>query len=105
MANGQDERKLTAILAADVVGYSGLIEAKELGTRAVLRAHRAEVIDPRMAEHRGRIVNTARDSVLAEFGSMVDAVRCAVEIQRTMSNLYEGVPEDKLIQFHIGGPK
>ena len=66
MANAQDERKLTAILAADVVGYSGLIEADESGTLAALRTHRAEVLDPQIAEHRGRIVSTAGDSVLSE---------------------------------------
>ncbi len=86
MANGQDERKLTAILAADVVGYSGLIEVDESGTRAALRAHRAQVTDPQIAEHRGRIVSTAGDSVLAEFASVVDAVGCAAAIQRAMAS-------------------
>ncbi len=102
MANGQDERRLTAILAADVVGYSGLIEADESGTLAALRAHRAEVLDPKITEHRGRIVSTAGDSVLAEFASVVDAVQCAAEIQRVMASRNEGVSEDKRIQFRIG---
>ncbi len=66
MANGQIERKLTAILAADVVGYSGLIEVDESGTLAALRAHRAEVLDPKITEHHGRIVSPAGDTVLAE---------------------------------------
>ena len=102
MANGQDKRKLTAILAADVVGYSGLIEADESGTRAALRAHRAEVLDPKITELRGRIVSTAGDSVLAEFASVVDAVRCAAEIQRAMAVRNEGGSEDKRIEFRIG---
>lgn len=82
MANGRDERKLTAILAADVVGYTKLIEADESGTRAALRTLRSEVTDPLIEEHSGRIVSTAGDSILAEFNSAVDAVHCAAEIQR-----------------------
>ena len=102
MANGQDERKLTAILAVDAVGYSGLIEVDESGARAALRAHRAEVLDPQIAEHCGRIDSKAGDRVLAEFASVVDAVRCAVEIQRAMASRNEDVSEDKRIEFRIG---
>ncbi len=102
MANERDERKLTAILAADVVGYSGLIEADESGTRAALRTLRSEVTDPHIAAHSGRIVSTAGDSILAEFASVVDAVQCAAEIQRDMAVRSEGVAEDKRIQFRIG---
>ncbi len=75
MANGRDKRRLAAILAADVVGYSRLMGVDESGTRAALRTHRAEVLDPKITDHDGRIVGTAGDSVLAEFGSVVDAVR------------------------------
>ncbi len=100
--NGRDKRKLTAILAADVVGYSGLIEADESGTLAALRSHRAEVVDLQIAEHRGLIVNTAGDSVLAEFASVVDAVNCAAEIQRAMAVRNKDVSDDKRIQFRIG---
>ena len=102
MANERDERKLTAILAADVVGYSKLIEADESGTRGALRALRSEVTDPHIAEHAGRIVSTAGDSILAEFASVVDAVQCAAEIQRAVAGRNEGVPEDKRIEFRIG---
>ncbi len=102
MANKRDERKLTAIFAADVVGYSRLIEADESGTLAALTAHRAEALDPKITELRGRIVSTAGDSVLAEFASVVDAVQCAAEIQRAMADRNEGVSDDKRIQFRIG---
>ena len=102
MANGRDERRLTAILAADVVGYSRLIEADESGTRAALRALHSEITDPHIAEHAGRIVSTAGDSILAEFASVVDAVQCAAEIQRAVADRNEGVPEEKRIQFRIG---
>ena len=102
MANERDERKLTAIFAADVVGYSRLIEADESGTLSALTAHRAEALDPKITELRGRIVSTAGDSVLAEFASVVDAVQCAAEIQRAMADRNEGVSDDKRIQFRIG---
>ncbi|MCH8181777.1 MAG: guanylyl cyclase [Proteobacteria bacterium] len=102
MANERDERKLTAIFAADVVGYSRLIEADESGTLSALTAHRAEALDPKITELRGRIVSTAGDSVLAEFASVVDAVQCAAEIQRAMADRNEGVSADKRIEFRIG---
>jgi adenylate cyclase len=77
-------RRLSAILAADVVGYSRLMGASEEGTLARLNAHRRELINPKVREHRGRIVKTTGDGVLVEFASVVDAVRCAVEVQRGM---------------------
>jgi class 3 adenylate cyclase len=77
-------RRLTAILAADVAGYSRLMGADEEGTLNRLKAHRRELIDPKIREHNGRIVKTTGDGMLVEFSSVVDAVRCAVEIQRAM---------------------
>ncbi len=76
------ERHLAAILAADVVGYSRLMEADEPGTIAALTAHREELIEPKIAEHHGRIVKLMGDGILVEFTSVVDAVQCAAEIQR-----------------------
>ena len=76
------ERRLAAILAADVAGYSRLMGADEEGTLERLKAHRRELVDPKIKEHRGRIVKTTGDGLLVEFGSVVDAVRCAVEVQR-----------------------
>ena len=76
------ERKLAAILAADVVGYSRLMGADEVGTLRALKAHRRELIDPAIAAHRGRIVKTTGDGLLADFASVVDAVACAVTVQR-----------------------
>ena len=82
MANARVERRLAAILAADVVGYSRLMGADEEGTLAALKSHQRELFDPKIAEHRGRIVKTTGDGALVEFASAVDAVRCAVDIQR-----------------------
>jgi class 3 adenylate cyclase len=96
------ERKLTAILAADVVGYSRLMGIDEEGTHAALKAILRELGDPKIAEHRGRIFKTTGDGLLAEFASAVDAVRCAVELQHGMSERNAGVSADKLIQFRIG---
>ena len=79
------QRRLAAILAADVVGYSRLIGADEEGTLSRLKALRAEVIDPKIAEHHGRIVKTTGDGLLVEFASVVDAFRCAAEIQTAMA--------------------
>ena len=81
------ERRLAAILVADVVGYSGLMEADEKGTLTALKAHRQELIDPQIAGHNGRIVKLMGDGALVEFASVVDAVECAVEIQRAMAAL------------------
>src|SRR5712691_5891807 len=77
------ERRLSAILAADVAGYSRLMGADEEGTLAALKGHRRELLDPKIVEHRGRIVKTTGDGLLVEFASVVDAVRCAVDVQRT----------------------
>ncbi|MFQ5985364.1 MAG: adenylate/guanylate cyclase domain-containing protein, partial [Alphaproteobacteria bacterium] len=93
------ERKLTAILAADVVGYSRLMGADEAGTLAQLNAHRTELIDPKIAEHHGRVVKTTGDGLLVEFASVVDAVHCAVDIQRAMAERNADVPEDRRIEF------
>src|SRR6478752_4357436 len=95
-------RRLSAILAADVAGYSRLVGVDEEGTLERLKAHRRELLDPKIREHRGRIVNTAGDGVLAEFVSVVDAVRCAIEVQRTMLDRNAGTSADRLIQFRIG---
>ena len=81
-------RRLTAILAADVAGYSRLMGADEEGTHERLKAHLAELIEPKIREHHGRIVKTTGDGVLAEFASVVDAVRCAGEIQRAMARTW-----------------
>jgi len=96
------ERRLTAILAADVAGYSRLMGEDEEGTLAALKGHRRELLDPKIAEHRGRIVKTTGDGLLAEFASVVDAVRCAVEVQREMAERNAGVPADQRIEFRIG---
>lgn len=95
------KRRLTCILAADAVGYSRMMGDDEAGTIRVLSAHRA-VIDGIIAFHDGRIVGTAGDSVLAEFGSAVEAVRCAVEIQEALKTRNEALPEDHRLQFRIG---
>src|ERR1700720_1031219 len=102
MAETRVERRLAAILAADVAGYSRLMGADEEGTLAALKAHRRELIDPKIAEHRGRIVKTTGDGALVEFASAVDAVRCATEIQRAMAERNAAIPEDRRIEFRIG---
>src|SRR6266849_1874197 len=105
MSSGQRERverRLAAILAADVAGYSRLMGEDEEGTHAALTALRPELADPKIAEHRGRIVKTTGDGLLVEFASVVDAVRCAVEIQREMTLRNNGVPEERRIEFRIG---
>jgi adenylate cyclase len=95
------ERKLAAIFAADVAGYSRLMGQDEAGTMRALTAHR-EVMDRLIAEHRGRIANTAGDSVLAEFPSVVDAVECAVEVQDELRGKNVAVPGDRQLRFRIG---
>ena len=84
------ERRLAAILAADVAGYSRLMGADEEGTLERLKALRREIIDPKIAEHKGRIVKTTGDGLLVEFASVVDAVRCAVQVQQVMSEAERG---------------
>jgi adenylate cyclase len=95
-------RRLAAILAADVAGYSWLIGADEEGTLNRLRSIRAEVIDPKITEHRGRIVKTTGDGLLVEFSSVVDALRCATEIQSPMAEGNAGVAADKRVEFRMG---
>ena len=95
-------RRLAAILAADVAGYSRLMGADEEGTHERLKAHFREVVDPKIAEYRGRIVKNTGDGLLAEFPSVVDAVRCAVEIQRWMIDREPDVPEERRIRFRVG---
>jgi adenylate cyclase len=96
------ERKLLAILAADVVGYSRLMEVDEAGTLARLKTHRLELIDPTIAKHRGRIIKTTGDGLLVEFQSVVDAVECASEIQTRMARRNADVSAARAIQFRIG---
>src|SRR6516225_2506696 len=95
-------RRLAAILAADVAGYSRLMGANEEGTHERLMAHRHELVEPKIAEHSGRIVKNTGDGLLAEFASVVDAVRCAAELQRAMIDREAGIPEDRRIRFRIG---
>jgi adenylate cyclase len=95
-------RRLAAILAADVSGYSGMMGADEEGTHDRLRAHLRELVHPKIAEHRGRIVKNTGDGFLAEYPSIVDAVRCATEIQRGMAERNGGMPKDSRIIFRIG---
>ena len=102
MSEGRVERRLAAILAVDVAGYSRLMGKNEEGTLAALRAHRQELGDPKIAEHRGRIVKTTGDGLLVEFASVVDAVRCAVEIQHEMTSRNAPVPAERRIEFRIG---
>jgi adenylate cyclase len=102
LATGRVERRLAAILAADVAGYSRLMGADEEGTLAQLKALRRELSDPKIKEHRGRIVKTTGDGLLLEFASVVDAVRCAVEVQREMAERNAGVPPDRRIEFRMG---
>jgi class 3 adenylate cyclase len=96
------QRRLAAILAADVAGYSRLMGADEIGTLTSLKAHRRELTDPAIAAHRGRIVKTTGDGALIEFTSVVDAVACAVAIQRGMMSRNAHVSEEKRIIFRIG---
>ena len=102
MAGERVERRLSAIFAGDVVGYSRLMEKDEEGTLARLNAHRREFLDPIIAQNRGRIVKRTGDGVLIEFVSAVDAARCAVDIQRGMGERNAGVQPDKRIEFRIG---
>ena len=102
MAEQRVERRLAAILAGDVAGYSRLMGADEEGTLLRLNTHRREFLEPKIAEHRGRIVKRTGDGVLIEFASAVDATRCAVEIQRGMVERNASVPEDKRIELRIG---
>ena len=101
-ALARDHRRLAAIVSADVVGYSLLMGRDDSATLAGLKAHRRELIDPKIAEYGGRIVKTTGDGLLLEFPSVVDAVRCAVDVQRGMAERNAGVPPDQRIEFRIG---
>src|SRR4051794_21079966 len=102
MAAPRVDRRLAAILAADVVGYSSLMERDEDRTLARLKAHRRELVEPLIAEHGGRLVKLMGDGALVEFASVVDAVRCAVLIQRGMPEREAEVPEAERIRLRIG---
>ncbi len=102
MAQEDGARRLAAILSADMVGYSRLMEADERGTIARQKAHRSELIDPKITEHHGRIVKTTGDGLLVEFASVVDAVESAVAIQREMAEREADVAEDRRIQYRVG---
>ncbi len=102
MAEVRTERRLAAILAADVVSYSRLIGADEEGTLAALRALRRELIDPKIGEHKGRIVKTTGDGLLAEFASVVDALRCGAEWQSEMAERSAPTAADRRLEFRIG---
>jgi len=102
MAEERVTRKLAAILAADMVGYSRLMEADETGTISRLKAHRKELIDPAIDRHGGRIFHVAGDGLLAEFSSVVEAVQCAVEVQQEVAQREVGVPEDQRIRYRAG---
>jgi adenylate cyclase len=102
MSGERVERRLAAILAADVAGYSRLMGADEEGTLAALRTHRRELIDPKVAEHKGRIVKTTGDGILIEFPSVVEAVACALAVQRGMAERNAGTPEHQRIVFRVG---
>lgn len=96
------ERRLAAILAADVVGYSRLIRADEEGTLTAFQALRSDLIDPKIAAYKGRIVDTAGDGILAEFGSLVEALRCAISTQEELAERNNHLPESRRMLFRIG---
>src|SRR5690349_5442351 len=95
-------RRLTAILAADVTGYSRLMGADEEGTHERLKGHLGQLVDPKIKEYRGHTVKNTGDGLLAEFPSVVDAVRCAAEVQRGMLDREPEMPADRRIRFRIG---
>src|SRR4030088_1761066 len=102
MAEARVQRRLAAILAAYVAGYSRLMGADEEGTLAALKQLRRDLADPKIKEHRGRIVKTTGDGLLVEFASVVDAVRCAVEVQREMAARSVDVATERRIEFRMG---
>ncbi len=102
MAHDREQRRLAAILIADVVGYSRLMGADESGTLGVLRSHRRELFDPKIDEYRGRIVKTMGDGLLVEFPSVVDAVQCAIDVQGGMARRNADVAADRRVEFRIG---
>src|SRR5215475_10160965 len=95
-------RRLAAILAADVAGYSRLMEADEEGTHERLKAHLRDLVEPKIEEHRGRVVKNTGDGLLAEFPSVVDALRCATEVQRGMAERNATMPTVNRVEFRIG---
>src|SRR5262249_38806700 len=102
IATARLERRLTAILAADVAGYSRLTSTDEEGTHVQLKEHLRSLVDPKINEHRGHVVKNTGDGMLTEFSSVVDAVRCALDIQRGMAERNAGVPQERRIEFRIG---
>ena len=100
--SGERGERLAAILAADIAGYSRLLGTDEKGTLARLKAHRRELIDPKIAAHRGRLVKTTGDGLLVEFASVVDAPRCATEMQQAMAGRNAGALAPERIEFPIG---
>src|SRR5215475_9614820 len=102
MASDQVKRKLAAIFAADIAGYSRLMGADEAGTLARVKEYRRDLIDPKNKQYRGRIVKTTGDGILIEFPNVVDAVSCAIEVQQGMGERNADVPEEKRIAFRIG---
>src|SRR5919202_5613540 len=102
MDTASTERRLAAIVAADVVGYSRLVEQDEKGTLVSIRALRREVLEPLLAEHHGRIVKLMGDGIIAEFASVVDAVSCAVAGQQRVAARQADVPPDRRIVFRVG---
>ncbi len=102
LERGRDKRRLAAILAADIVGYSRLMGADESGTLAQLKTVRKELNDPKLAEYDGHVVKTTGDGLLVEFPSVLDAVQCAVDVQRAIAQRNTHVPEDKRVEFRMG---
>jgi class 3 adenylate cyclase len=102
MAEKRTQRRLAAILAADVVGYSRMMEQDEAGTMALLRSRRKDVLEPLVAEHQGRVFKLTGDGALIEFGSAVNAVQCAVDLQQGMATANDGQPDDRHIVLRIG---
>src|SRR6516225_10563228 len=102
MSEQAPRRRLTAILAADVVGYSRLMEADEEGTLHRVRSDLHDLFEPKIAEHDGRLIKTTGDGLLAEFQSVVEAVRCAIEVQRGAADRNAPVSEAQRIRFRIG---
>jgi len=102
MAEERAQRRLAAILAADVVGYSRLMEADEAGTLSALKARRRDILQPLLSKHHGRLVKVMGDGILAEFASAVNAVNCAVELQQSMTEAAAGDLEDRKIILRVG---
>ena len=98
----RDQRRLAAIVCVDVAGFSRLMGLDEGGTLATLKSHLQALFEPKISEHGGRIVKTTGDGLLVEFASVVDAVRCAVDVQRGMADRNAGVPPEKRLDFRVG---